>query len=200
MSSQPEEKILINKVLSGSQHAFVELIKKYERLVYHIIFRLVRNKNYHEDLGQDVFIKVYTNLGKFKGDSKLSTWIARITYNTSLNFLEKKRVSLLDDIVDSYTDEEFSTSALENINSESDLPDEILEKNIDAELLQEAIDTLPAKFKIIITLYHLEEMKYREIAEITELPEGTVKSYLFRARKMLRESLIKNYKTEDICL
>jgi len=200
MSSQQEEKILIDRVLSGSQPAFVELIKKYERLVYHIIFRLVRNKQHHEDLGQDVFIKVYTNLKKFKGDSKLSTWIARIAYNTSLNFLEKKRVSLLDDLIDNSDDEDFSTSALENVSSEGDLPDLLLEKNVGAGQLQDAINLLPAKFKAVLTLYHMEEMKYKEIAVITDLPEGTVKSYLFRARKMLKDSLLKNYKMEDICL
>lgn len=200
MSSQQEEKILIDRVLSGSQPAFVELIKKYERLVYHIIFRLVRNKEDHEDLGQDVFIKVYSHLKKFKGDSKLSTWIARIAYNTSLNFLEKKRVSLLDDLIDNSDDEDFSTSALENVSSEGDLPDLLLEKNVGAGQLQDAINLLPAKFKAVLTLYHMEEMKYKEIAEITDLPEGTVKSYLFRARKMLKDSLLKNYKMEDICL
>ena len=194
------EKQLIERVLSGSNEAFTELIKKYERLVFHIVFRLIPIKSDFEDLGQDVFIKVYSKLNTFKGDAKLSTWIARIAYNTCLNYLEKKKIQLLDDTIIHSSDEDDESSLIDTFENNSPLPDDILERDISSAIIHEEIFKLPVKYRAIITLYHLESMSYKEIAEITRMPEGSVKSYLFRARNMLKENLIKKYSMEDICL
>lgn len=200
MSNYTDELEIASKVINGSHSAFLEFVNDYKRLVYHVIVRMIPNRSDHEDLGQDIFLKLFKKLHTFKGDSKLSTWIAKISYNTCLNYLEKKKVPLLDDkLIPSEGDTE-KDSLIDTFEGEYMLPDEITESRITAEMIQEEISKLPPTFKVILTLYHIEEMKYKEISEITNLPEGTVKSYLFRARKALKENISKEFKMEDLCL
>lgn len=186
-----ENENLVKQILDGNELAFERLIRNFQRLVSHIVFRMVSNQSDREDICQDVFIKVYKNLSGFRFDSKLSTWIARIAYNRCINFLEKKKVALYDDL--SPDDKQYDAAA-----SESDRPDQISQQSDLKALLFKEIDTLPIQYRTIITLYHLDEMSYHEIAGIMGLPEGTVKSYLFRARKQLREKLESKYQREDM--
>nr|NIM97546.1 sigma-70 family RNA polymerase sigma factor [candidate division Zixibacteria bacterium] len=145
-----------------------------------------------EDVCQDVFLKVYEGLGGFKFESKLSTWIAKIAYNTCLNYLEKKTVPLFDDL----TPEEQS---LESFPSRVQGPDRIVEEKEASVLLRSEIDRMPVHYRTILTLYHLDQMSYKEIGETMDLPEGTVKSYLFRARRLLKDRLMAKYQREDLC-
>ena len=92
-----DTKRLIDKILAGDNNAFKSLIEEYQRLVSHIVFRMINREADREDICQDIFIKVFQNLAEFKFESKLSTWIAKIAYNRCINFLEKKRIPLLDD-------------------------------------------------------------------------------------------------------
>ena len=91
---------LVRQILDGNELAFERLIRNFQRLVSHIVFRMIDNVSDREDICQDVFVKVYKNLKGFRFDSKLSTWIARIAYNRCINFLEKKKVVLYDDLTD----------------------------------------------------------------------------------------------------
>jgi len=152
---------------------------------------MVPNITDREDLCQDVFLKVYKNLSKFRFDSKLSTWIARIAYNGCINFLEKKKVPLYDDLDD-------SEQSVERFTDNEFRPDDITEGRDISSRLRGEIEKLPIKYRTIITLYHLDEMSYNEIADVMDLPEGTVKSYLFRARKLLKQRLEENYRPEDL--
>lgn len=190
-SGKFEEKLLVQKILAGNQRAFGELIRNYQNLVGHLVFRMISNEYDREDICQDIFLKVYQNLTNFKFESKLSTWIARITYNTCLNFLEKKKVSLFDDM----TPEEMS---LDDLSGSAPLPDNLTVQQDISQRLQKEIRKLPLHYRTILTLYHLDEMNYREIGEITEMPEGTVKNYLFRARKILKERLNSQYQPEEL--
>jgi len=144
-----------------------------------------------EDICQDVFIQVFQNLGNFKFESKLSTWIARIAYNRCINYLEKKKTPLFDDLSP-------AEESIETQSGNSFAPDTFTEHQDRSSRLQVEIDKLPVQFRTILTLFHLDEMKYHEIAEILELPEGTVKSYLFRARKLLKQRLTAKYKPEEL--
>jgi len=177
-----EDRIFVERILDGDEYAFERLIRNYQRLVSHIVFRMVNNQTDREDICQDVFVKVYKNLKGFRFDSKLSTWIGRITYNGCINYLEKKKIPLYDDITD-------ETKDFEQNPSYEPGPDKILEKKDISEMLKEEIEKLPTTYRAVITLYHLDEMSYNEISDIMKLPEGTVKSYLFRARKMLKDRL-----------
>lgn len=165
---------LIKMVLSGDQSAFRRLIKQHERLVLHIVYRLVDNKQDREELCQDVFIKVYDNLSKFNFDSKLSTWIATIANRMSINWLQKvKRQKITQDI--------------DLVEFKSGFEDGDFETQDFSKFIQSLIAQMPPIYKTILTLYHLEGFSYAEIVDVTSLPEGTVKNYLFRARNKLKE-------------
>lgn len=182
---------LVAKIVSGNKRAFQSLIVEYQRLVSHIVFRMISNQADQEDICQDVFVKVYQNLKEFQFESKLSTWIAKITYNTCINFLEKKRTPLFDDL----TSEGHS---LDNCSADHTLQDESAVQNDLSFRLRAEIERMPVHFRTILTLYHLDEMSYNEISEIMHLPEGTVKSYLFRARRLLKEKLLSKYQKEEL--
>jgi len=188
------EKHLVQSVLKGNRDAFRDLISAYERLVAHIVFRMVRNEVDREDICQEVFVKVYQNLSRFNFKSKLSTWIGRIAYNTTLNYLEKKRVPLYHDLGGSSRGEEKRKKSPDSdvafMSDEVGPEDQLLENEIHRNL-HEQISRLPVLFRTVITLYHLEHMSYIDIADIMNLPVGTVKSYLFRARKRLKEQLLE---------
>ena len=177
-----DEKQLVQKIISGDTRAFREFVDLYKRLVAHVVFRMVKNVADREDLCQDVFVKAYQNVQDFHFQSKLSTWLARIAYNTCVNYLEKKKLPLLNDAApDDVTFEDFE--------SPTDDPHILMEESDTRSYIQQQINALPVLYRTVITLYHLDGMKYSEIAEVMNMPEGTVKSYLFRARSMLKERL-----------
>ena len=186
-----DSQALVEKILSGNTEEFETLIEQYQRLVSHIVFRMISKEANREDICQDVFIQVFQNLGNFKFESKLSTWIARIAYNRCINYLEKKKTPLFDDLSP-------AEESIETQSGNSFAPDTFTEHQDRSSRLQVEIDKLPVQFRTILTLFHLDEMKYHEIAEILELPEGTVKSYLFRARKLLKQRLTAKYKPEEL--
>jgi len=186
-----ESRRLINEVLNGNSAAFATLIERNKKLVSHVVFRMIANKADREDVCQEVFIKVYQNLDRFNFESKLSTWIARIAYNACLNHLEKKHVPLLDDLGS-------EQDILEKYSGDGETPDCYMERQDIMARVRSEIDRMPVHFRTVVTLYHLDEMSYEEIAEVTDMPLGTVKSYLFRARKLLKERLKEKYQLEDI--
>ncbi len=188
-----DERQLIKEILAGNKAALQTFIESYQKLVSHVVFRMITNNHDREDLCQEVFIKVYQNLGGFKHGCKISTWIARIAHNSCLNYLEKKRVPLLDDVISS--EEE---NVIDRFSDGSKAPDDYTETRELNERVQDEINLLPPRIGVLLALYHLEEMSYEEIAEITQQPMGTVKSYLYRARKMLKENLMEKYRVEEI--
>ncbi|MEQ6121041.1 sigma-70 family RNA polymerase sigma factor [Reichenbachiella sp. MALMAid0571] len=181
-----DDRILINQILSGDKVAFKKLVQNNERLVFHIVSKLVQNKSDVEDLCQDTFVKVYQKLSTFGYKSKLSTWIATIAYNTGINYLRSKKINTEWDGAETgvVIDVETPSSIIEN-------------KEID-QIVRKYVSQLPKQYQLIISLYHLDEFSYSEITEITQIPEGTVKSYLFRGRKILKEKLKVFYQNEVI--
>lgn len=191
------DKELVKKVLEGNSSAFKTIISNTQGLVIQITYKMIRNAEDRKDILQEVYLKVYDKLASFKFNSKLSTWIGTITYNTCLNFLQKKKIPVLN-VVDDEGNEPWETivsnaSSFDNNNTES-----YLFKKERSKILETEIDKLPPLYKTILTLYHQKELSYKEISVITELPEGTLKNYLFRARKQLKESLLHKYKKEEI--
>jgi RNA polymerase sigma-70 factor (ECF subfamily) len=188
---------LVHRIVAGEINQFEKLIKSYERLVTHIVFRMVSDNVDREELCQEIFIKVYQNLGSFNFNAKLSTWIAKIAHNHCINFLRKHKLNLLDDMsTDKNGEEEFQFT--ESLHTKSPMPDADSERKERFRNIRTEIENLPDKYKIILTLYHLDEMSYKDIAGVVDMPEGTVKSYLFRARKMLKENLMHKYQGEEI--
>ena len=173
---------LVQQIVDGNSNAFRFLVSKHQRLVVHIVGRIIQQQEDVEDICQEVFIKVFSKLKKFRGESKLSTWIARIAYNTSISHLRKGKHSGY-----SY-DEQPGLIAGEKDES---FNQNMVEKEEIKGYLLKLIEELPVHYRTVLTLFHLEEFSYREIEEITEMPEGTIKSYLSRARKLLKEKLEK---------
>lgn len=188
MAERPQQ---IERILSGDHKAFEEFVKQHQRLVSHIVFRMVPNEEDRKDICQDVFLKVHQNLAGFRHESKLSTWVGRVAYNRCLNHLEKKKVPLFEDHCP-------EGATIDSVIGQSIQPDEYAEHQDLATLLRAEIAELPTQYRAIVSLYHLDEMTYKEIGEITRLPEGTVKSYLFRARKLLKERLAAKYQPEEL--
>jgi RNA polymerase sigma-70 factor (ECF subfamily) len=178
-----DDRELVSRVLSGDRQAFRTLIKQHERLVSHMIARLVDSQEDREELCQDVFLKVYEKLNEFTFQSKLSTWVATIAYRHGINHLRKKKIEIKE-LPDT---ENESDQFISTINVEENYADEEMDK-----LVMKLIEGLPPQYKAILTLYHVQEMSYPEIVEVTGLPEGTVKNYLFRARQILKEK-VKQY-------
>lgn len=192
-SNREQTQVMVDEVLAGNEQAFRGIIDANERLVRQIVYRILPNDADREDVCQDVFLKVYQNLATFQFNSKLSTWIGRIAYNTALNHLEKKKVPLVGDSVDEQT-------TADQWPDITDITEEFAESRDLSVKLAGEIDELPVMYGTILSLFHLQDMQYGEIADILSLPIGTVKNYLFRARRMLRERLMQKFTAEDLCL
>jgi len=192
-----EDKYLVEKVLGGDTYAFSAIVKNTETLVAQIVFRMVNNAEDRKDIVQDIYLKTFHKLPGFHFGSKLSTWIGQIAYNTCFDYLRKKKLVFLDNIQgneeheDEYREERFNGMSEDNIESS------FMRKELSG-LLKAEIEKIPPIYKTLVILYHNEELSYAEIGEITNLPEGTLKSYLFRARKMLKENLLAKFKKEEL--
>jgi RNA polymerase sigma-70 factor (ECF subfamily) len=190
---------LVERVLSGDTNAFTAIIKDTERLVAQIVFKMITGNEDRKDIAQDIYLKSFHKLSSFKFQSKLSTWIAQIAYNSCVNFLEKNRLVLMD-ANKQYEEDEID--AMETITNSIDFftsdPEKMIFQKQLSEILTIEINLLSPVYKTLVTLYHNEALSYYEIGQITGLPEGTVKSYLFRARKQLRENLLRTYKKEAL--
>ena len=184
---------MVARVLAGDRDAFRALVHTHQRLVSHVVFRIVRDPRDREEVCQDVFIRVYQKLDQFAHESALGTWIARIAYRLSLNHLERRRIPLYDDL---RPEETGGTGSVDQLPGTGTSPlDEVEGAQLRA-FVRARVDELPVQYRTVVTLYHLEEMAVGEIAAVMDLPEGTVKSHLFRARRMLKETLVARYGPE----
>jgi RNA polymerase sigma factor (sigma-70 family) len=147
-----------------------------------------------------VYLKVFKNLAGFKFQAKFSTWVGQITYNTCLMYLEKKQLVLVDPAEpkpDSAVEEGRRAPPPLVAGTDYDPETALFGQNL-ADILGTAIEQLPPLYRTLIALYHQQELSYEEIAQITSLPGGTVKNYLFRARKLLKHHLLATYQRDDL--
>jgi RNA polymerase sigma-70 factor (ECF subfamily) len=192
---------LVERVLSGDTRAFGIIVQNTEKLVAKIVFEIIPNDGDRKDIAQDIYLKAWQKLPSFKFKSKLSTWIGQIAYNTCLDFLRKKKL-LLPGLLNTDNEYEEANSKLDMINESKGISAEaadvfVINKNV-SEIVKAGIEKLSPIYKALLTLYHHEELSYDEIGTITGLPAGTVKSYLFRARRELKNELLLQYKKEDL--
>lgn len=185
--TNPDDHQLVDKIVRGDGRAFQVLTRNTQRLVNQIVCRMISDPRDREDIVQDVYMKAFHKISNFRFQCKLSTWLGQIAYNTCLKYLAKKRLVYLKD-----------DKATESLQATDDQVEPLLVKKELAAVLQKAIDTLPPVYQTLVVLFHTEELSNEEIGVITGLPNGTIKSYLFRARKMLKEILLTNYKREDL--
>lgn len=168
---------ILDSVLAGNYRDFSIIINRYKDKAYGMLCRMLKNEQDAEEVLQDAFLKIYNSLSTFKKDSKFSTWIYSIIYNTGISFLRSK-----------YKQKEKITDSLENFNSNviSELQYESEEEN---EILK-FVDKLPPQNAVIIILYYIDELSVNEIGRILNLTESNVKTILYRSRKKLKDIFI----------
>lgn len=190
MSQAADDLVLIGRVQKGDRQAFDDLIRKHEKRAYQYAYRLTSNPDEACDVVSEAFIRVYGALQNFKGNSAFSTWLYRILTNCFLDLRKKERsrptVSLDQGIASEGQELE------RQIEDDGPSPDDLAERNERERRFEFAVDSLPEYQKAMIVMYHSEGLAYEEIAEALDLPIGTVKSRLNRARLTLRENLVKD--------
>lgn len=182
---------MIKSIMEGDRHAASLLIRDTEKLVTHIVCKMITSPSDRKDLMQDIYLKTFRYLPGFRFQCKLSTWVAQISYTTCFDHLKKKRELI--DLPGEDEDDAHQQIREDTLDASQQLS--IKEKS---EILESLSVTLPPIYRTLITLFHKDELSIDEITSITGLPVGTIKSYLFRARKMLKERLLDYYSKEDL--
>ena len=179
------DKDLIAQIQGGNTNAFRFLVNQHRKLVWHMVLRMVRQQEDAEDICQEVFIRVYKSISKYRGDSKLSTWVGAIAYNTCLDHVRKKGKELV-----VHTDQLVEFSAKE---SSPHTPSEVFQRDEVKSIVHGLVERLPLHYRTVITLFYLEEFSLQEIGEITGMQEGTIKSYLHRGRNLIHDAVVEQY-------
>lgn len=177
-----EDQYYINLILSGNTNSFATLVDRYKDLVYTLAIKMLNNKEEAEEIAQDTFIKAYNSLYKFKGESKFSTWLYKITYNTCLDALKKKKKQNNVTYIEDFS--EHQTKALETIFDSLDEK----ERN---KAIQDCVAQLPQDEAFLLTLYYFDDQSIEEVAKIMNISTDNLKVKLFRTRKKLA-SILKN--------
>ncbi|MHB8141683.1 MAG: RNA polymerase sigma factor [Vulcanimicrobiaceae bacterium] len=175
MTTSAQDAGLVAATLSGERDAFAELVERYDRAVYHLALRTLRDAEEARDVAQETFFKAYRSLRTFKPGAKFSTWILAIAYHACCDRLTRRK---------RYAQDELPDRA-----DPAPGPEAQVLAGDDARRLRAAIDALPEKYRTVITLYHIQGHQYEEIAAVLGVPLGTVKTHLFRAKEQLRQRL-----------
>ena len=181
-----EDKRLIEQALSGGEKAYESLLNKYRNLVFSIMLKMARNKQEAEDLTQEAFMKAFSSLASFNDEFAFSTWLMKIASNNCIDFLRKRKLrtySIHEPV--QYKDEKIEI----DIPDHDPTPEKTLIQSERNRMIEETIQALPERYRYVIILRHKEEKSYEEIAEIMNLPLGTVKAQIFRAREILNKNL-----------
>jgi len=183
-----QDNALIERVLSGDDSAFEEIVSRYQKRIFSLCFRMCNNEQDTLDLSQEVFLRVYHNLRNFKGTSSFSTWIYRIASNICIDHLRKaKKVKIVSLTPASEDDDTPSFDLPDDTYS----PEERYGKKEVAEAIERALTYLSPDHRRIIVLRDINQLSYEEIGDILELEPGTVKSRISRARNQLRKILLE---------
>ena len=192
MSTQfntPEEELLIKRAAEGDKEAFGELVRLYERLVYNTVKSRVGNDTDALDIFQDVFIKIWRSVGKYRGECRFATWVYRICVNACLDFLRHSKFTVTE-AYPTYIDKDGDESSVELADeSTSADPQRAAERNETAAMVRRAIAKLPNEQREVIILRDIQGYSYDDISDMLGLEIGTVKSRINRARSKLRELL-----------
>lgn len=182
-----DDRKLIERCRNGDREAFDELVLRYEKQAYNLAYRLTGNYDDASDVVVEAFVRAFQGLHTFRGDANFGTWLHRVVVNTFLDLRKRNKhrqhISLEEQME---VDGDILTRQIEDT---APGPQELIEAQERADVLQQAINQLPHDRRILIVLYHFENLSYEEIAQILKMPVGTVKSRLNRARLALREIL-----------
>lgn len=187
-----DDKLLLSKISQKDEKAFQFFVEKYNRMVINICYNILNNYEDAMDVSQEVFIKIYESINDFRGDSKVSTWLYRISVNKSLNFIRSKKRNKWFSSIDLLfkDDKKQIDPADESLNAS-----ENFEQDENKKALYFALHKLPEKQNIAISLNHFEDLSYKEISEIMEIPVSEVGVLINRGKKKLKKLIIEYFKT-----
>lgn len=182
---------IVDRVLGGDSAAFELLILKYQSQVFYAAMNIVKNREYAEDISQDAFLKAYEKLDTLQDKDHFYPWLKRITVNLALNHYDRGKR-----IVDIET-EDSEVSYFDTITS-GETPEDFLIKDELKKYVRMFVDGLPERLRTVVMLREVEDMSYEEIADILNIPLGTVRSRLFNARQIIKERLVKQGLTDEV--
>src|SRR5579875_254890 len=180
-SAEQDDALLVAASKRGDQEAFALLVQRYQRRVFNLVFGMLQQYEEASEITQEAFLAAWQGLPAFRGEARFSTWLHRIAYNCALKQLEQRRR-------DKALQAAMEAERLVGGGGERHA-DAIIESHARQALVHEQLSQLPAKYRIVLILRHLQEMTYEEMAEILTMPIGTIKTHLFRARNLLKERL-----------
>jgi RNA polymerase sigma-70 factor (ECF subfamily) len=186
LESRKEDSMLIKRALARDQKAFHKLRFKYYDAIFKLINRMIRNREEVEDLTQEAFIKAFTSLNRFDNQYSFSTWLYKIATNNSIDYIRKKKLQTFSINKPIESEESDYSFELPDTNLE---PDQELIASQRKKMLDEAMNSLPLKYRQVILMRHVDEKEYQEIAKTLKLPLGTIKAHIFRARELLYKQL-----------
>jgi RNA polymerase sigma-70 factor (ECF subfamily) len=171
-----DDHLIVAQIVSGQKERFRILVNRHDRAVYGMGLSFFRNAEDAADFTQEVFLKAFRNLSRFEGRSRFSTWLYKIAYNTAVNGVTRRR-------------EEYRTLAEEDPAKDGDTPERYVLRGAAREAVLEAVRNLPERYRTCVDLFFFYDRSYQEIEAITGLPVNTIKSHVFRAKKLLRDKL-----------
>ena len=188
MNTEPDE-FYISQTLNGDVNAFAFLVEKYKHMVFTLAIRIIKNREEAEEISQDVFVKSFQKLSNFKGDSKFSTWLYKIAYNTSLDELRRNKKHVRSENIENINDGD-----LENVQDAL----EFLQEEERKKVIKKALLKLDEVQRTILTLFYFEEQSLEEISKVVNLTANNVKVKLYRSRKKLASILEQQLESETI--
>lgn len=176
---------LIQECISGNHDAFSELVTRYKKLIYNVVYNMISDKQEVNDIAQEVFIRIYKSLDRYNPEFKFSTWSVKIATNLCLDVLRKKKINST------------PIEEIEGVSSDLETPEAKYISSERSRKIREAIASLPEKYRTPIVLFHQNGLSYEEITKVLNEPMTIIKNRLYRARLMLRESLMP-YRKEEV--
>lgn len=176
---------LVKSCLAGNQDAFAELVTRYKKLIYSVVYNMISDKEEINDISQEVFLRIYKSLDRYNPEFKFSTWAVRIATNLCLDILRKKK---------------FDSMPIEDavgVSSDEETPEDRYMTNEKKKLVRQAVEQLPEKYRVPIVLFHQNGLSYEEMTRVLGEPMTIIKNRLYRARLMLREKL-QSYREEEV--
>jgi RNA polymerase sigma-70 factor, ECF subfamily len=184
--SEQDDTQLVKASQQGDQDAFASLVQRHQRRVFNLVVRMLQDYEEASEITQEAFLAAWMGLPSFRGEARFATWLYRIAYHCALKQLERrKRERYLRAALE-------GEQMLEEVNQHKQAED-ILELRARQAIVREQMEVLPARYRSVLILRHLQEMTYEEMADILTIPIGTIKSHLFRARHLLKERLLAQH-------
>jgi len=181
---------LIKRAINGDEEAFSELLKKYYKPLYHTVLKIIKNQEDTEDIVIDTFSKAFENLSTYTPTFAFSTWLFKIGVNNCIDFLRKKKAQIISIYSEIYENKDLK----ETLKTDDLDPEELIIKDQNLDLIKKTLEVIDPLLKEILFLRYYQELPYKEIAKRMNLPLGTVKSKLFRAKRLIYLITKKKYK------